>query len=232
MKRLALAAAALAALPLSHALAAGTPDLGPAHNVAGSWNGSPQTQSWRTVALKAGQDYRVTGDAGWCIRVDVHAPAGKLLATFTDGSDDVFGVEFKAVKAGVYHVAATGWRCDPSMPARGFYDLALAHDCLASPRTACALAIGGTWRGQLQDPFDQDWIKVDLVAGRHYTVQISGTDGVASLRDARGADIADATWQPGESQTIVFTAPATGPYFVAVARPGPLFSYSVSVGQG
>jgi hypothetical protein len=220
-------AAALAALPLSHALAAGTlkPD-GTNHTAA--FSGSPQVQHWRAF-LHAGHDFRVEADSGWCVAVTVRGPGGKVLGSLSEGSEIVFGLEFTAPRDGWYDLAVTGRRCDPAMPPGGLYDLALWHDCRGDTRTSCAPRFGTVWAGMINydERGDDDWYRVQLVAGHAYTfAELNGGLGV-DLWDSAGGSLA--TSAPG--QPLAFTAPATGTYFVAVGATSEDSAYRLAFAQ-
>lgn len=100
-------------------------------------------------------------------------------------------------------------------------------DAVASTGTSYALGIGQTAQGKLASSADQDWYRVNLIAGQTYTFAVAGTGALDSelptlaLRNGAGTLLAyDEFDGPGYNSSITFTATATGAYFLDVGSFG------------
>ena len=105
------------------------------------------------------------------------------------------------------------------------------------------VAVGGTATGTLETAGDRDWFSVQLTAGTSYTVGLAGSSSGAGtlsdpylrVRNASGTLIAEnndiATSSNRDSQ-VIFTATATGTYYVEAGAAGDtlLGTYRLSVG--
>ncbi|MBT9445473.1 MAG: M10 family metallopeptidase C-terminal domain-containing protein [Hyphomonadaceae bacterium] len=91
--------------------------------------------------------------------------------------------------------------------------------------STATIAIGGTVVGSLDNGSDQDWYRVDLVAGQHYVFTLSGTGGTPltdpylELRSSTGQLLSiDDDGAPGASSILDslmrFTAVTTGTYYI------------------
>ncbi|PSH58332.1 hypothetical protein FY050_23945 [Phyllobacterium endophyticum] len=96
-----------------------------------------------------------------------------------------------------------------------------APDAAADTTTAYALGAGETAQGDLSVLGDHDWYRVNLVAGQTYTFNLAGSgntpvvDTYLRLHDANGNQIAfDDDSGVGASSSLVFTAAASGVFFV------------------
>ena len=54
-----------------------------------------------------------------------------------------------------------------------------AQDAPASVETTYTISVGDSFEGQFEDGLDEDWIKVELVAGQTYDIRLeyAGSDG-------------------------------------------------------
>ena len=58
----------------------------------------------------------------------------------------------------------------------------MMQDAAASADTAYTLSVGDGFEGQLEGRFDEDWVRVELVAGKSYDIRLEGVgpDGVGN----------------------------------------------------
>ena len=93
--------------------------------------------------------------------------------------------------------------------------------------STATIAIGGQVTGSLDSSGDQDWYRVDLVAGQHYVFELNATGGTPlgdpylELRSSTGVLLSiDDDGAPGASSILDslmrFTATQTGTYFINV----------------
>ena len=117
--------------------------------------------------------------------VGIHDSSGNLIENTTN--DDFFnttsrnsGVHFDASTGGIYYIAVrsadggTGtYRVDVSRR--------MADDYAGDTSTTGTVAVGGfaTGRSEADDPADQDWFAVDLLAGVGYRIDLRGSDTFA-----------------------------------------------------
>jgi hypothetical protein len=101
-----------------------------------------------------------------------------------------------------------------------------------STSTTSTLSIDGSARGFVNTSGDQDWYRVNLVAGQQYTFAANGfgkgaiQDPVLRLLDASGnLIVSDDDGGPLAGAKLTYTATATGTYYVAAA------GYSTNTGQ-
>jgi serralysin len=101
-----------------------------------------------------------------------------------------------------------------------------------STSTTSTLSIDGSARGFINTSGDQDWYRVNLVAGQQYTFAANGfgkgaiQDPVLRLLDASGnLIVSDDDGGPLAGAKLTYTATATGTYYVAAA------GYSTNTGQ-
>ncbi|MGD9814802.1 MAG: M10 family metallopeptidase C-terminal domain-containing protein [Hyphomonadaceae bacterium] len=87
--------------------------------------------------------------------------------------------------------------------------------------TSVVLTIGGSQNGFVNTPGDDDWYRVDLVAGQTYVFTMTGNGGTPlqdtylELRNEFGALIAiDDDAGPGTDSLLRFTVQETGTYFI------------------
>lgn len=61
----------------------------------------------------------------------------------------------------------------------------MMQDAAASADTAYTLSVGDGFEGQLEGRFDEDWVRVELVAGKSYDIRLEGVgpDGVSRFRN-------------------------------------------------
>src|SRR5712671_5921866 len=96
-----------------------------------------------------------------------------------------------------------------------------------STSTSSTLSAASSVRGFVNSSGDQDWYRIDLVAGHQYTFELSGfgkgalPDAYLHLFNASGIEIAsDDDSGPLAGSLLTFTASATGSYYIAAAGYG------------
>jgi serralysin len=112
------------------------------------------------------------------------------------------------------------------------YESTSTDTVAGSTGTSSTLSIDAAVRGYVNVTGDQDWYRVDLVAGHQYTFALNGF-GVGAIQDpylrlfnASGAQIAfDDDSGPLAGSKITFTASATGTYYVSAG------GYGSGIGQ-
>ena len=119
----------------------------------------------------------------------------------------------------------------------------VADDHPAGPDTAALVAVDGSSTGAVDYGGDVDWFAVELVAGRHYRIDLEGTStGQGTLDDPRLYGLYDADGNPvagvgsdddgGEdyNSRLDFSAPGTATYHIAAgAHAAHTGSYRLSV---
>ena len=100
----------------------------------------------------------------------------------------------------------------------------IMQDAPASVQTTYTIAVGDGFGGLLDGVTDQDWVRVELDAGRRYDIRLTGvgpdadTDTVLRLYDAGGEQVAfndDVEYAAGKVNSLVMFTPAvTGAYYI------------------
>jgi serralysin len=119
-------------------------------------------------------------------------------------------------------------------------DVVESTDAAGNASTSYNLGIGQTAQGTITSSADEDWYRVNLIAGQTYTFAEIGTgtnnlaDPFLILLDANGFVIAiNNNSGPGLGASITYTAPTTGTYFIdARGALGPGQQYGVSASLG
>ena len=99
------------------------------------------------------------------------------------------------------------------------------EDAAASAGTAYTLSVGDEFEGALTTASDEDWVAVDLVAGRSYDIRLAGagsdavTDTMLKVFNAAGQEVAsndDIDWQALELfSMLTFTPDESGTYYLS-----------------
>lgn len=100
---------------------------------------------------------------------------------------------------------------------------AIGPDTVAgSAATSATLSVDGSVRGYVNSSGDQDWYRVDLVAGQQYTFALNGfgkgaiQNGDLRLFNASGSEIAyDNDSGPLQGAKLTFTATTSGTYYIS-----------------
>ena len=208
----------LAAAAASPALAA-TPIAVTLENDSTAVDVVPGQTQWYQVDLNGGQDYVLYGRAD---NGTLHPNAfvlydptmTKRLAYFglfaTDGGYD--GQEFRAPTTGTYHVAIIANQDAPDTVRFG-----VTFDCKGGKSTKCTLAPGQRAGGYFTYLGDQDFRKIQVVKGKHYTVtEATSLTAEVAVLNANGVNLGHCLALWSKPCKVAFTAAATGPaYLVA-----------------
>ena len=193
---------------------------------------------WFAVDLAAETSYWIrlggrssnVGTLDWPWLAGLYDADGNLIPG-TTGEDRLYhhsrtDLFFTPETAGTYYIAAGSAGGDV-----GTYTLLVAEaeadDFSADTMTTGAVTVGGTAEGNIEAAGDQDWFKVNLVAGTSYLIDLKGNrtnDG--TLTDPRLAGIHDASGDliPGTvddndghrlNAQVRFTPDTTGKYYIA-----------------
>ena len=89
-----------------------------------------------------------------------------------------------------------------------------------------ALPVGERFQGTLDSKFDEDWIRVDLLAGKTYDITLQGigpdadTDTVLRIYNSEGEQVGfhdDVDYAAGRvNSKFAFSPEVTGTYFISV----------------
>ena len=100
-----------------------------------------------------------------------------------------------------------------------------SKDAPASVETPYTLFVGGSFSGLFTDNLDEDWVRIDLVAGRTYEISLSGSgsnsdaDTILKIYDAEGKQLAandDADFGVGQLDSkLTFSPETSGVYYVS-----------------
>lgn len=172
---------------------------------------SDKDQDWHAVTLTAGQ--KVIIDAtGFDTTLALRDAGGIALVSANGGG---LGAEarilFTATAAGTYYIDVGGQGA-----ATGRYALSIRADDVADDiATNATYTIGTVVNGSIERGLDSDWYAVRLVAGTTYLFDQSCPDALLFLRDGNGSLLAnDSGSGPGTDAQIIYTATATGTYFL------------------
>ena len=189
-------------------------------------------QDWVRVELVAGRSYdiRLTGvgyDGIENPHLRVINSAGEEVAV--NGDADVAAwdltsmVEFSPDTGGVYYLSAGNYLYT-SWNTIGPYLMTITDEEDNHPGTPHTVSPNGRFNGTLDDKSDEDWIRVELVAGNTYTITLGGTgpdagaDTVLRLYDSEGEQVAfndDVDHAAGKVNSLVtFTPAMTGTYYI------------------
>ncbi len=184
-----------------------------------------QDFDWYAITLSAGQGYVFTvapGASGGISspQVSVYSAAGVLFDTYSSYTSAVSALQFYAAASGTYYVSAGS----ASQGGLGGYTVSAAttNDVFDGRNTHHTLAIGSSFQSTIDASGDQDWFKVDLIAGQSYvfTVDQNGasplTDCYVSLYDTLGAKLAyDDDGGVWPNSVLRYTPLTSGTYYVA-----------------
>ena len=189
-------------------------------------------EDWIRVELVAGESYdiRLRG-------IGPEAVLDTVLKIFNSDGDEVAGnddidteavqvnsmVEFSPDTTGDYYISASvypNWFDDS-----GTYEVTVFDEKDNHAGTPYGMAVGDRFEGTLDDKFDEDWIKVDLVEGKTYTITLNGigpdvdTDTVLRVYNSEGEQVGfhdDVDYAAGKVNSILTVSPdASGVYFLS-----------------
>jgi len=205
--------------------------------VPGTLQGSIEVaddRDWLALDLTAGQTYDIDiiGHSDQPLQLPqarLLGPDGSQLAADGNSAGDaVVRIRHTAEASATHYleVAATG------DDATGGYQLRvrplLAEDFSGGPDTSAVVRPDdGPAIGRIEHPNDNDWLAVDLVAGRSYQIDVGGfgveplLDPFVRLRAPDGSTLrADINSGNGQDARIVHSAAESGRYFVQVHEAG------------
>ena len=190
-------------------------------------------EDWIKVELVAGQTYDIRLEyAGSDGTIDtmlrIYDSAGEQVAYNDDIDVDAVEyssmVEFSPETGGAYYISA-GQIVASLIAYPGSYLITVSDDDDNHSGTPWAVSVGGRFNGSLDDKFDEDWIRVELVEGTSYGITLSGIgpdvemDTVLRIYDSVGEQVAfndDADSAAGRVNSVVTFAPAaTGVYYIS-----------------
>jgi len=201
-------------------------------------------QDWYAVTLEAGFSYNVriegTGTSEELSRVEyrIFDSSGNLLTTESDfGTIGVEENAFVAPSDGTFFIAALG---DGSVDT-GEYILSLdGDDTRGTIETTRSVSVGGTVSGSIESSNDQDWYRIDLLAGLSYEISLTGTGTSTGLdrvefqiRDASGNLLTtESDFGTIGIETATFTPDADGTFYISANGDSPANrgDYQLSVG--
>ena len=208
-------------------------------------NNNSGDEDWFAVELKAGEAYRIdlerspglSGLRNPYLRGIYDADGDRIAYTTDDdgGEGRNSRVYFTPHEDATYYVAAGAHHRNSV----GTYTLSVTEvtdmdDYAADPATTGTVAVGGSAKGNIDIPGDQDWFAVDLEAGKTYRFDLEGlrtSSGtlhdpyLRGIHDADGewiADTADDDGGKGLNSRVYFTPNEDATYYVAA---GAVWSY-------
>ena len=189
---------------------------------------------WVRVELVEGRNYdiRLHGigpEAVIDTVLTVYDSDGEEIAANDDielESDNLYSMlEFSPDSTGVYYISAGGY---PSghRDNSGTYEVTVFDEQDDNPETPLAVSVGERFQGTLDDKFDEDWIRVDLVEGTTYDITLDGigadadTDTVLRIYNSEGEQVGfhdDVDYSAGKvSSRLSFSPEATAAYYISV----------------
>ena len=228
---------------------AGTVQVG--GNVLGALD-SGADEDWFAVDLEAGVEYRfeVRGNTSGAFGGSLYNPAltvydaaGEVYYTAAAGAGSgKLGhnaeLQFKASVSGGYFIGIDGGGRTGSYT---LYVNRLTDEYPTSILTGGRVAVGASSAGEIGEPYDRDWLAVDLIGGKAYRIDLEGapTDrGTLDDSYLRGIYF-DRELLPGTSDDdggaglnsrVEFLAPESGAYYISAgAYSFHTGSYRVSV---
>lgn len=192
--------------------------------IGGSANGvidNTNDTDWLKVSLIAGTRYKFTATSDHILpNLQLYNDKHELLVGEYDGS-----VDYTAQKSGSFYVALSGYGATT-----GNYQLTAAlfnaaDDFSAAANTTGVLTLAGPSNGNIEILGDEDWFKVDLLAGKSYQFTNSAGDTERLvLYDATGENVSSADYG-----SIQYNPTSSGSYYLStqsISHPG---AYQVSV---
>jgi serralysin len=191
-------------------------------------------RDWYRVTLTAGTTYTIqtsSDGSGTDAFLNLRDATGNIILTSDDDSGDGVNslITFTAVSSGTYYVDAGTYANQTTGSYHLFIapTLAAGDSVLGTTATTTALAIGGTFDGNIDSSGDHDFYAVNLLAGQTYIFRTAGTaatdvtDTILTLRNAAGAQLLvnDDAGEAGFS-AIRYTATTTGTYYLDVSAFG------------
>lgn len=176
----------------------------------------------------------------------LYGPAGEWLSSAdhggTGGAENLY---FTPLTSGNYYISAGGWSSST-----GSYDLSASALAAAGGEvpgditSTENLLVPGFVDSQIGTATDKDWFSIRMNQGGEYNFDLYSNDGTLdgqlqifdangnAVYDLHGNGYADNGWYAGDAESLHFTAPSTGDYFIQVSGyGGTTGSYSLHAAQ-
>ena len=135
-------------------------------------------------------------------------------------------VEFSPDTTGDYYISASVYP-NRYFDDSGTYEVTVFDEQDDNPETQLAVSVGGRFQGTLDDKFDEDWIRVDLVEGETYDIALDGigpdadTDTVLRIYNSEGEEVGfhdDVDYAAGQVRSrLEFSPDVTGTYYISAS---------------
>ena len=193
---------------------------------------------WFAVSLIQGMTYEFWMDRATTTflpdpDLKLYSAIGTELAH--DDSGGLFGnasMSFVAPSSGTYYLRAGGWG------GIGSYTVgaSLTDDYAGDASTTASIAVGATASGRIDVGSDQDWFRVNLTLGQHYTFALNGATAAPNedlhitVRNNSGTVVAsDDNSGAGSNALAAYTPNASGNYYVIAQSWGDIGNYTLTV---
>ena len=191
-------------------------------------------EDWIRVELVEGKNYdiRLFGigpDASPDTVLTIYDSDGEEIATNDDielEADNYYSMlEFSPDSTGVYYIGAGSYQ-SRDYDNSGAYEITVFDEQDNNPETPLAVSVGERFQGTLDDKFDEDWIKVDLVEGKTYDITLDGigadvdTDTILRIYNSEGEQVGlhdDVDYGAGKvNSRLSFSPEVTAAYYISV----------------
>ncbi len=218
---------------------AGNPTTTGSLEVGGSVTGNIQIandEDWFRIVLTAGQIYAFDlkgQDTASGTLANPHLLLRNGAGDYYLSADDNSGtgrdarITYLATSSGTHHLVARGLNDNDSMT--GSYTLTATSlgvdDYAGDLSTTGNLVLGSSLSGDIQVPGEQDWIRIQLTAGRIYTFDLKGaasgggtlTNPAFNLLDGSGNYLSQATQNgTGLDPQLTLLASTSGTYYLGI----------------
>ena len=192
-------------------------------------------EDWIRVELVEGRSYdiRLHGiglEAVIDTVLTVYDSDGEEIASHDDieweALDRFSMLEFTPEYTGTYYLSASGYPA-PREDNRGTYEITVFDEQDDNLDTPLTLSVGERFQGTLDTKFDEDWIRVDLLAGKTYDITLQGigpdadTDTILRIYNSEGEQVGfhdDVDFASGRvNSRLAFSPEATGAYYLGVS---------------
>ena len=203
-------------------------------------------QDWFRIDLIAGQIYAFdqkgaasgSGSLPDPILRLLNAAGTEVTATYYSGTSADAHLVYSPLSGGTYYLSAQA-----NYNSTGSYTLAATNlgtdDYLVSTATTGTLTVGGAVTGNIQFSTDIDWFRVDLTAGRIYSIDLKGADSAAGtlldpylqLLDGSASYLAyDNDSGTGSDSRLIYSPLISGDFYLSAhSASGTLGTYRVAV---
>ena len=147
---------------------------------------------WFKVTVEAGQTYQIDlegsstgqGEVSDPILLGIYDRHGNQIPLYWDSNSGVGAnarLYFQPEANGRYYISATSGIISGFVESTGTYRLSVSDvtdtEIPASTATAASVAVGGAATGRVEASGDQNWFRVELVAGTTYLIEQRGVIG-------------------------------------------------------